>query len=118
MTELTIAVPDELASRLAPYEEQLPQIIERGLERIEGTQGAQYGDLRDVLEKLATLPTPDEVLALCPSTALQTRVSELLAKQRHERLSDAEEHEFAEVEYIEHVVRMAKARAQARLNQG
>lgn len=118
MTQLTIAVPDELASRLAPYEEQLPQIIQRGLERIEGTQGAQYADLRDVLEKLATLPAPDEVLALRPSAALQARIAELLEKQRQERLSDAEEREFAEVEYIEHVVRMAKGRAQSRLNQG
>jgi hypothetical protein len=111
MTQLTIAVPDELASRLAPYEEQLPQIIARGLERIEGTQGVQYADLRDVLKKLATLPSPDEVVALRPSAALQARVAELLEKQRHARLSDEEEREFADVEYIEHVVRMAKGRA-------
>jgi hypothetical protein len=35
MREITIEIPDQLAERLSPYREQLPQILERGLADLE-----------------------------------------------------------------------------------
>ncbi len=57
------------------------------------------------------LPSPEEILALRPSDALQSRVQTLLEKNREEGLSPAEEQEWQQYEYLEHLVRMAKARA-------
>jgi hypothetical protein len=118
MTQVTLSLPDELATRLASFEEQLPQIIERGLERLEGAPGQEFADLRDVLEKLATLPDAHEVLQLRPSPKLQSRLAELLDKDRGDGLTDAEEREVAQFEYIEHLLRLAKGRARQKLGEG
>ena len=64
-----------------------------------------------MLETLARLPTPEEVLALRPTATLQNRIEELLDKNRDGGLSDEEQREWEHYEYIEHLVRMAKARA-------
>jgi uncharacterized protein YnzC (UPF0291/DUF896 family) len=58
-----------------------------------------------------TTLTSKEILSLRPSDALQSRVRELLEKNREEGLTPAEEQEWQQYEYLEHLVRMAKARA-------
>ena len=58
-----------------------------------------------------TTLTSEEILSLRPSNALQSRVQELLEKNREEGLTPAEEQEWQQYEYLEHLVRMAKARA-------
>jgi hypothetical protein len=64
-----------------------------------------------VLETLARLPTPEEVLALRPATSVQDRIEELLHKNQNGGLSGEEQREWQHYEYIEHIVRLAKARA-------
>ena len=64
-----------------------------------------------MLELLASLPKPEEILALRPSERTQARLDELLAKSRDHELSDAEEAEWERYEYLEHLVRLAKASA-------
>ena len=59
----------------------------------------------------ARLPTPAEVLALRPSAALQARIETLLAKNRADGLDPAEQREWEGYEYLEHLVRLAKANA-------
>jgi hypothetical protein len=61
------------------------------------------------------LPTSEETLTLRPSPALHQRVQELLEKSKDEELTVAEETEWQQCEYLEHLVRMAKARALIRL---
>src|SRR5947199_10548983 len=108
--ELTSTVPDELANRLRAVEDRLPEIIEIGLlEWLSNSPG--YNGLADVLETLARLPSPEEVLGLRPGSHLQDRIEELLAKNRSGGLSAAEQREWARYEYIEHLVRVAKGRA-------
>ena len=63
-----------------------------------------------MLEILARLPSPEEVLALRPTTILQKRAEELLEKNRCCGLSHDEQREWDRYEYIEHLVRMAKER--------
>jgi hypothetical protein len=106
--EMMVKVPDELA-------EQLPQILELGIREWKERQEPGYRRPEDVLEALAKLPTPEEVLALRPSRSFQLRIGELLEKNRTVGLLPAEQREWDRFEYVEHLVRLAKARATMRL---
>jgi hypothetical protein len=114
---ITIQVPDELAAQLNRRAAEIPQILELGLREVEAQRQLQFDGAADVLEFLAGLPTPDEVLALRPSAALQSRIDALLDKSRAEGLTAAEEEHWQQIEYLEHLVRMAKAKARQRLNE-
>ncbi len=106
--ELTLTVPDDLASRLRTVEDRLPQILELGLREFHAAP-SQFEGLGDVLEVLAGLPGPQEVLALRPSAALQDRISALVDRRRDGRLSADEERAWEQYKYVEHLVRIAKA---------
>ncbi len=108
--DLTFTISDELAARLRAVEDRLPEILELGLREWLST-GPGYTSMNDVLETLARLPTPDEVLALRPAAAVQSRIEELIDKHRNEGLSSEESNEWEHYQYIEHLVRLAKARA-------
>ncbi len=112
--ELTLHVSDDLASRLRPVHDRLPQILELGLRELHAAP-PQFEDLADVLESLARLPAPQEVLALRPSAALQDRITALLDKQRSGQLTADEEREWEQYKYAEHLVRIAKAKAALKL---
>jgi len=71
----------------------------------------EYAGAADILEALAALPSPEEILALRPSPAFQARVSALLEKSRAGGLSPDEELEWQRFAYLEHLVRLAKAKA-------
>jgi len=71
--------------------------------------------MADVLEAFARLPTPQEVLDLRPSPELQERISALLEKNRDQGLSPEEEREWERYQYLEHLVRLAKAKARSKL---
>ncbi len=111
MTTVTIELPRDLAQRLQPLSNRLPDILEMGLRQWQAAGQPGFQGTAEVLELLATLPSPEEILALRPSEALQARVQVLLRKNREEGLSPAEEQEWQQYEYLEHLVRMAKARA-------
>jgi hypothetical protein len=64
--DLTLTIPDEIATRLHAVEDRLPEILELGLREWFSTP-PEYVGLNDVLETLARLPTPEEVLALRPT---------------------------------------------------
>ncbi len=108
--DLMLTIPDELATRLRAVEDRLPEILELGLREWLSTPPG-YTGLSEVLETLARLPTPEEVLAIRPTMTLQSRVEELLNKNRNDGLSGEEQREWEHYAYIEHLVRMAKARA-------
>lgn len=113
--EITLTIPDELATRLRPVESHLPQILELGIREWNARGETGFSGLADVLETLATLPTPDEVLALRPSAALQDRLEQLLEKNQNGQLSPEEQRDWERYQYVEHLVRLAKARAALRL---
>jgi hypothetical protein len=72
----------------------------------------------EVLETLASLHLPQEVLALRPSAAMQEHIEGLLEKNRNGGLSDDEQRAWAQYQSIEHQVRMAKALAALKLKLG
>jgi hypothetical protein len=112
---LTVSIPNELATRLHAVEDRLPEILELGL-REWLTTPASYAGLNDLLETLASLPSPDEVAAQRPSALLQARIETLLEKMRDDGLSAEEQKEWERYEYIEHLIRFAKIRAFERQN--
>jgi hypothetical protein len=114
---LQVEVSQELAVRLRPFNKQLPRIIELGLREWTAASQSGFQGASEVLEFLAKLPSPEEILALQPSEALQTRVSSLLEKNRSSRLTAEEERDWEQYQYLEHLVRMAKAQALLRLSQ-
>ncbi len=116
--EITLTVPEELAQRLRPVEKDLPRILELGIQAWNARGEAGFAGLTDVLEALATLPTPEEILALRPSPALQERIEELSEKSRNGSLSAEELRDWEQYQYVEHLVRVAKARAALKLKQG
>jgi hypothetical protein len=66
-------------------------------------------------ELLARLPSPEDILAIRASPALQKRVSELLEKNRTGGLSPTAEDEWQRYQHVEHLVQIAKARAALKL---
>jgi len=68
-----------------------------------------------VLEFLAKLPSPEEIITLRPSPTLQAQIDALLEKNRTEGLTPAEEQAWEQYQYLERLVRMAKARAYLKL---
>lgn len=115
--ELTLRVSEDLASRLRPVEDRLPQILELGLREFHAAP-PRFEGLADVLETLARLPAPQEVLALRPSAAFQERISTLLDRLRSGELSADEECDWEQYKYVEHLVRIAKAKAALKLKSG
>ncbi len=113
--EITLRVPDELAARLRGFENELPQVLELGIREWHARREAGFPGMAGILETLASLPTPEEVLALRPAPALQERIENLLVKSRNGGLSPAEQQEWEQYQYVEHLVRLAKARAALKL---
>jgi hypothetical protein len=111
MSAITLQIPDDLVERLRSRQERLPEILELGLRELDSDPRGGFEGAADVIEFLATLPGPEEILALGPSERLQHQVKRLLEKSRAEGLTPAEDAEWARYEYLEHLVRMAKARA-------
>ena len=113
--EITMEIPDDLAVRLQSRQDQLPQIIELGLRKLDATTPAVFEDVSEILETLAAFPSAAEIIALRPSDELQKRIDALIKKNRAEGLQPEEEREWAHYEYLEHIVRLAKANAALKL---
>jgi hypothetical protein len=113
--EITVSIPDDLAKRLRPVEDHLPQILELGMREWQARADSGFIGLAGILETLAALPTPEEVLALRPAPALQERIEALLEKNQADSMSPEEQQEWQQYQYVEHLVRLAKARAALKL---
>jgi hypothetical protein len=119
MSQITVDIPEELVTRLQPYAEHIPQILELGLRQFDPEQSSidnnAFAELDNIVQFLNNSSTPAEVIALRPSKALQSRISTLLEKNRNEGMTEAEEAWWERFEYVEHLVRIAKAKALAQL---
>jgi hypothetical protein len=116
LASITFNIPQELATRLRPLEGQLSRILELGLRELDAAEQSGFEGAAEVLEFLANLPSPEEIVALRPSERLQARIRELLEKNQITGLTPDEEREWEQYQYLEHLVRIAKAKAYAKLN--
>ena len=115
MVEITLQVPESLAERLRPVRAQLLEILEIGLQHKRPLSVRAY---TQVVEFLATAPTPAEVMTFRASPAIQAEVNRLLDKHKNETLTPDEVDELDRVGDLEHILMALKARARQRLDQG
>jgi hypothetical protein len=109
--QITISVPDDLGQRLQAYHDRLPELLERGFHEVMADRDGTAHDEQAIIATLVGQPTPEQVLALRPSPALQQRVGDLLERSKAGRLPRDDERELDRLLLLEHLVRLAKARA-------
>jgi hypothetical protein len=115
MSVITLELPDHLVERLRKHGERLPEILELGLRELHAEMPGGFEGATEVLEFLAGLPSPQEILGLKPSERLRAEVLALLEKSRTARLSEEEEQRWERYEFLEHLVRIAKSKAALKL---
>jgi hypothetical protein len=113
----TVTIADDLAEELKPYQAQLTEILKLGIREWQARRETGYNGMSAVLEKLASLPGPEEVLALRPAPPLQERIDALLEKNRTTGLSPDDQREWDQCQYVEHLIRLAKANAARKLKE-
>ena len=69
----------------------------------------------EIVDFITSAPQPEQILKFKPSTDAQMRLESLLDKKREDGLSADENHELEQYLTIEHIMRLAKARARQRL---
>ncbi|MEB3339503.1 hypothetical protein [Okeania sp.] len=117
MPQITLNIPDELISRLDYFEKELPQNLELGMRELNASSTAGLKGIANLLEFLVSLPSPEEILALRPSENLQNQINILLEKNRSSELMNEDKKQWEQYQYLEHLVRIAKAQAYLKLKQ-
>lgn len=95
----------------------LPADLEQELQQALTVQSGWTADEMSILETLTRQPAPEEVLALYPSLHLQTRIRELLERNKHQTLAPQETAELARYAVLDQLVRLAKANAYSHIEQ-
>ncbi|MEG4172491.1 MULTISPECIES: hypothetical protein, partial [unclassified Microcoleus] len=115
VSPIILEVPDILGEKLQQLGDRLPEALDRALRELAPAETIPYQDDRQIVELLASQPSPEEILAIRPTPALQARMSELLDRNKSGTISAREEVELDRYLLLEHWVRLAKAHAYKRL---
>jgi hypothetical protein len=107
MVQMTMQVPNELAERIEPVGAWLPTIIELSLI---GFKTTAIATASEITAFLLQNPTPQEVFDYHVSEEAQARLRRLLALNEAGILSETERQELDELQQLEHVIIMLKAR--------
>lgn len=70
----------------------------------------------EFIDFIAAGPTSGEVVAFCPSKATRERAFDLVLREKSEGISADETAELDHFLHLEHVIRLAKARARQHLS--
>ncbi|MEH2369756.1 hypothetical protein [Nostoc sp.] len=121
MAEFTIQIPDELAQRLEPLQNRLPELLWRLLDvvniptNIQPTVNPETTNIpavyQEIIDFLIKGPKPEKIINFKVSFQSQTRLQELLEKNRSATLSQMELAELDVYEQLEHLMILLKARA-------
>ncbi len=127
MAQLTIQVPDELATRLEPLLHRLPEILSQLLETPTPSLKSETLTLTnsvdipptyiEVLDFLIKRPTPEAIAAFKVSPQAQTRLQTLLEKNRAGTLNETETAELDIYEQLNQLMILLKARAYASITE-
>jgi len=60
--QVTFELPDNVVAQLHPLEDKLPQILKLGLRELNAIAQVGFSEMAEVLEFLASLPTPREMM--------------------------------------------------------
>lgn len=115
--QIILEIPDDIALSLESCKDNLPQILALGLREIAANPSTGFTGLTEILEFFAKLPTPQEILALHLTPAIQTEIENLLEKNRTEGFNESDRRLWQHYEFIEQLVRLAKAQALLKLQQ-
>jgi len=118
MTTITLELPEDLAVRLDPLRDRLPELLSQLLDSksaekkftLSGTVMTHPAFL-ELIDFLSARPTTKQVLTHKSSLAVQERLEELLDKNREVGLTAAEEEEMDAYRLVNHVMILLKARA-------
>ena len=113
--EITVDILEDMVKRLNSLQSDLPQILALGLRELQSELALGFSGLSEILEFLVSLPSPQEVLDLRLSATLQEELDDLLEKNRTTGLTPLEQRVWRQYEFVEHLVRMAKAQALLKL---
>ncbi|GAP96360.1 hypothetical protein [Leptolyngbya sp. NIES-2104] len=113
--QITLDIPEALLTRLNAIDQSLPQVLELALDELTARPQSGFTGFAEVLEFLANLPTPEEILALRPSETLQAQIDQLSEKHKANALTLQEQQLWQQYEYLEHLVSLAKAKAYLKL---
>ncbi|MCC3414008.1 MULTISPECIES: hypothetical protein [unclassified Microcoleus] len=121
MATITLQIPDELAQRLEPLQNRLPELLWQILEltknptTIEPEITTHSADIpavyQEVLDFLIKSPIPQDIVNFKVSQQAQTRLQILLDKNRESTLNPMEIAELDVYEQLEHLMILLKARA-------
>ncbi len=118
MTTITLQVSDQVAAQLNQLRDRLPELLAQALEswstqkQIKVTSAAMaHPVFVEMIDFLATSPTPEQILAHKASPAVQERLEELLDQKREEGLNHVEKEELNAYLLVNHVMILLKARA-------
>ena len=74
-----------------------------------------YRIFDEIVDFITSAPLQEQILSYKPSLKAQNRLEELLERKREQELSEGDKHELEQYLLIEHLMRLAKARARQRL---
>jgi hypothetical protein len=107
--QVTVELPDQLATRLGENQERVIEIIEAGL-RFREWPGAS-GLATEVIDFLASGPAPRKIVDFHPSKLSVERMRDLLDREEEGKLTAAEKAELDEMALLDHLMSLVKARA-------
>lgn len=115
--EITVNISDRLGQQLQQFSDRLPEVLERGMQELLNEQSGDSQEVSDIVGLLARQPTPEQILAIRPSSELQARMSGLLEQSKVGTLARQDEIELERYLALEHLVRLAKTHAYEQLRQ-
>lgn len=107
MVQMTMELPDKLAERIQPIRPWLPIILELSFA---GLKTPATETLTEIILFLSTNPSAQEVCNYHVSERAQKRLQYLLALNRAALLGEPEQRELDEMEKMEQIMIMYKAR--------
>jgi hypothetical protein len=108
--QIILEVPDRLGERLQQLGDRLPEALDRALQELPA-ETIPHQDDHQIVQLLVSQPSPEAILAIRPTQALQARITELLDRNKSGSLSHTEAVELDRYLLLEHWVRLAKAHA-------
>ena len=120
MTTITLEVPDSLAPKIAAFGNRLPDILAQTIDLLSNKNGAakltkSFPVYEEMMDFLASGPTPEKIIAHKSSVPLQARLEELLDKNREAEMTPDEAAELDAFEQFNDVMSSLKIRARCAL---
>jgi len=98
MTTITLDIPENLLPLIETIGDELPLVLEMGASRLAPVSTKAY---METIAFLTQYPSPQMISAFRFSDEVETRIHELLEKNRTDKLSKAEEVELDRLSQLE-----------------